>query len=173
MLHTGDVIDDGTIESYHAAKNMFAKLRLPIYFLSGNHDHAPTMQREMLGIAQPLDRYDYSFTMGGIQFIALDSFGLKQPGGYLTDSQLTNLRQVCTADGGPIAIFVHHQPLPLDVPWLDEITIMDSAMLISNHAEFGMRSVRQRVGCAVYFTGTFIAVRRWYAAACYSAVRRP
>jgi len=136
VLHTGDVTDDAALESYQVTKALFATLRLPIYYLSGNHDHAPTLQRELLGIDQPIDRYDYSFTIGDVQFIALDSFGLRQPGGYLTDTQLANLRRVCTPDGGPIAIFVHHQPLPLRVPWLDEITSMPSEMLISNHAEF-------------------------------------
>ncbi len=136
VLHSGDVTDDGKLDSYQAAKALLAPLKLPIYYLSGNHDNAAILQRELLGITQPNERYDQAFVIGGVQFVALDSMGLVQPGGYLTDSQLAGLNGFCAPDGPPLALLIHHQPLPLGIPWLDEVISMPSAMILSNHDAF-------------------------------------
>jgi len=58
------------------------------------------------------------------------------PGGHLTDEQLSWLGGYCAPDGPPLVITLHHEPLPLDVPWLDEITTMASPMLLDNHTAF-------------------------------------
>ncbi len=137
ILHTGDVVDDGFPESYTSAKSLLSELHAPIYYLSGNHDNARTLQRDLLGIETPAERYDQAFTVGGVQFVALDSMGLGEgPGGHLTETQLAWLRSYCTPDGPPLVVALHHQPLTLDVPWLDQVTMMPSAMIVDNHAAF-------------------------------------
>ena len=137
VLHTGDVVDDEQPESYANAKTILSELRVPVRYIVGNHDHAGLLQQTMVGIASPAARYDYAFELGGVQFVALDSTSLhEQPGGELTTAQLEWLRAYCQPEGKPLAVFVHHQPLPLGVPWLDEVITMPSAMIISNHAAF-------------------------------------
>ena len=137
VLHTGDVVDDEQPESYAKAKAMLSELHAPVHYIVGNHDNARLLQQTMIGIAQPAARYDYAFELGGIQFVALDSTSLhEQPGGELTAEQLNWLGGYCTSNGLPLAIFVHHLPLPLGVPWLDEVITMPSAMVISNHEAF-------------------------------------
>lgn len=136
VLHTGDVVEDASTTAYQQAKHLFSDLRAPIYYLSGNHDHAPELQRVLLDIQMPKDRYDYAFVVGGVQFVVLDSRGPIDPGGELTSEQIAWLGEYCTPDGPPLVIALHHEPIPLDVPWLDEITFMASPMLLRNSAEF-------------------------------------
>lgn len=141
ILHTGDVVEDGSAAAYQEARRLLADLRPPVYYVAGNHDHAPDLQRVLLGIDQPKERYDYVFEVGGVRVVVLDSRGKMDPGGELTDDQLIWLRDLCTPDGPPQVIAIHHEPLVLDVPWLDEITFMPTPMLVSNHAQF-MDAVR-------------------------------
>jgi Icc protein len=137
ILHSGDVVDDEQPESYANAKAILAELRAPVHYIVGNHDNARLLQQTMVGIESPAARYDYAFELGGVQFVALDSTTLhEQPGGELTDTQLDWLRGYCQTDGLPLAVFIHHLPLPLGVPWLDEVIAMPSAMIISNHQAF-------------------------------------
>ncbi len=147
VLHTGDVVNDGSIEAYQQAKHLFSDLRAPIYYLAGNHDHAPDLQRVLLNIESPLDRYDYTFEMGSVQFVMLDSRGSIDPGGELRADQLARLAEICTSDGLPLVIALHHEPVLLDVPWLDEMTFMPSPMLVSNYAQFmdAIRPARERI----------------------------
>src|SRR5579859_7313291 len=49
VLHTGDVVDDGQADSYATARSLLNQLRVPIYYLSGNHDDAKLLQRELVG----------------------------------------------------------------------------------------------------------------------------
>ena len=148
ILHSGDVVDDEQPDSYANAKAILSALRAPIHYVVGNHDNARLLQQTLVGIATPAPRYDYAFEQGGVQFVGLDSTSLhEQPGGELTSEQLDWLAGYCQPDGLPLAIFVHHLPLPLAVPWLDEVITMPSAMIISNHAAFRavLRPAAQRL----------------------------
>ncbi len=145
VLHTGDVTEDGSAAAYRRAKNVLSELHAPIRYLAGNHDDALVMQRELLGVDAPLERYDYAFEAGGVQFVMLDSRGPVQPGGQLSTGQLAWLSEFCTPAGPPLVIALHHEPLPLDVPWLDAAPpaspeSLDAsekpAMLLGNSGEF-------------------------------------
>jgi 3',5'-cyclic AMP phosphodiesterase CpdA len=146
VLHTGDVVNDEKAESYAEAKKLLAGLKVPIYYASGNHDDARLLQG-MIGIAQPTPRYDHDFFVGGVHFVVLDSRGSVDPGGHLTEDQLTWLGSHCALDGPPLVIILHHLPIVADVPWLDKIHTMPSAMIIDNHAQLlkTMRPARDRI----------------------------
>ncbi|MBA3883758.1 MAG: hypothetical protein H0X73_13890 [Chthoniobacterales bacterium] len=71
-----------------------------------------------------------------MQFLLLDSRGVIQQGGELTQSQLEGLASFCTADGPPLVIALHHPPVALDVPWLDSDIGMPVPILLSNREAF-------------------------------------
>ncbi len=147
VLHTGDVVNDEKAESYAEAKKLLAKLKIPIHYVSGNHDDARLLQG-MIGIEQPKERYDYGFVENGVDFVVLDSRGLVEPGGHLTDAQLNRLSDTCQMKSDqPLVIVLHHLPLPSDVPWLDEVHTMPSAMILDNYARFldTIRPARDRI----------------------------
>ncbi|MCS6872379.1 MAG: metallophosphoesterase [Anaerolineae bacterium] len=119
VLHTGDVVENGAAEEYALAKPLLAQLRFPIYYANGNHDNSDLLQRELIGIHTPNERYDCTFSIKGVQIAILDSSNRRDHTGILTESQLEALRSLCTSEGVPLIIALHHPPVPLDTPWLD------------------------------------------------------
>jgi len=120
VLHTGDVVEDGTEAAYRLAAAELSRLRLPVRYLAGNHDRGDFLQRVLLGRSRPVARLDDSFRAGGIDFLLLDSRGPHDPEGTLHEEQLAALKGRCAPEGPPLVIAIHHPPVPLDTPWLDQ-----------------------------------------------------
>ncbi len=119
VLHTGDLAEDRSEAAYVNARRVLARLRLPIHYVAGNHDDADALQRVMLGREPAGPRFDFTFQSGDVVVSAWDSRGPRDPAGTLTDGQLAALRALCTPEGPPLVIAIHHPPLPLDCRWLD------------------------------------------------------
>ena len=143
VLHTGDVVDQACTANYELAGSVLTQLKAPVYYLPGNHDCAVLMQSTLLQKSNALERYDQSFNIGGVQFLLLDSRGVNTAGGELLPSQLERLEAFCEAGDGPLVIGMHHPPISLDVPWLDD----DPAMSLSNRESClrAMKSAGQRL----------------------------
>lgn len=119
VLHTGDITDDASEAAYALARPLLEKIKAPIFYLIGNHDRPEPMQRVLLGKAPTAERYDYYTTVAGLGLAVFDTRGPVDPAGTLTAQQLESLRNLCQPDGPPLIIAVHHQPVELDVEWLD------------------------------------------------------
>lgn len=135
VLHTGDVMTDPTEEDeYRVARYMLGAIQAPVYYLSGNHDKPRFIQSILMNrsAAQITPTLDYSFEANGVQVIALDS-SVDEPDthyGLLTDAQLDWLAaQLDPADTRPLVVGVHHHPLPLLAPWLDNIVLKNGEAL--------------------------------------------
>jgi Icc protein len=119
VLHTGDVVEDRSEEAYHVARRLFSRLRFPVYYVAGNHDDAAILQRVMLERKTVIEPFDQAMTIGGVRVVVLDSRGPNDPGGTLSNEQISGLRALCRRKGEPLVIAIHHPPLPLDSRWLD------------------------------------------------------
>lgn len=122
VLHTGDVAYDPDPAAYAAVRDIFAELRWPIYYLAGNHDDSAALQTVVMGQEAPQAALHYTFTKNGVQVVAVDSNGpAEPPGGFMTEAQLDFLREQCRPDDPrPLVIAVHHNMLPVGIPWLDD-----------------------------------------------------
>ena len=120
VLHTGDVVEDRSEAAYHAARDILARLRLPIHYVAGNHDDAGFLQTAMMNRASARPRLDYQFSADGVLVAVFDSRGPRDPAGTLRDEQLAALRALCAREGPPLVIAIHHPPLPLDTKWLND-----------------------------------------------------
>jgi Icc protein len=139
VIHTGDIADDFSAEAYRLARPILERLKHPIHYVVGNHDHADYMQRELLGRTEIKSRWDYEFEVGGVLFAVFDSRSQRDPNGRLLPEQIQRLRALCTPTGQPLFLVLHHQAIPLDVPWLDNGSATWEAgriMKIENSAEF-------------------------------------
>lgn len=119
MLHTGDVVEDANPVSYELYRELISRLKFPVRYVAGNHDHAGELQTRLMGSDKVLERVDYCFEAGGIRFVVLDTRGPVQPGGRVEKTQLDWLKTQCASDGPPLVIAMHHVPVLLDTPWLD------------------------------------------------------
>ncbi|HVO44456.1 MAG TPA: metallophosphoesterase, partial [Aggregatilineales bacterium] len=120
VLHTGDVVDDWSEAAYRLAKPVLKRIKFPVYYVAGNHDDPDRLQRILLNQEPTAERYDYSFDCDGIHIAVFDTRRPEDnPGGTLKPAQLQALREVCTPDGPPLLIALHHEPVLLDVTWMD------------------------------------------------------
>ncbi len=142
VVHTGDVVTEPDERSYALAAEVFARLELPIYYATGNHDTAAQIRRWLpMGPRQALAGHDgplsYAFELRGQRFLVLDARGPDRidPRGLLYYGQLAVLDRELGPDGPPLTVFCHFPPLPMGIPWIDE------TMLILNGAELHQRLV--------------------------------
>jgi Icc protein len=119
VLHTGDIVDDRSEAAYSLAKSILQKLKAPVFYVLGNHDRAETMQRVMLNKVNSSERYDYYAKFGKTALAVFDTRGPVDPAGTLLPEQLAALQDLCSTSGPSLLIALHHQPVKLDVSWLD------------------------------------------------------
>jgi Icc protein len=122
VLHTGDVVYDPDERAYLAAQEILSQIPYLVYYIAGNHDDSDMLQRVMLGQSETRKPFYYTFEMKGVQFIMADSNGpAEHPRGFVDAEQMDWLAELCSAeDDRPLVVAVHHNVLPVDVPWLDE-----------------------------------------------------
>jgi 3',5'-cyclic-AMP phosphodiesterase len=121
VLHTGDVAYDPDAAAYPAARELFGRLRVPIYYTPGNHDDPLALQHVLLG-TEAISPFCYTVTVKGLRLIVLDSTGpAAPPAGSITAAQLGWLEQTLLQTGDEaVIVAVHHNPLPVGIPWLDD-----------------------------------------------------
>ena len=127
LLLTGDLSQDETPESYELLASLISPLKIPAYWIPGNHDNLSVMQ-------QILDKSpispEKSFQLGNWQFLLLSSVEAGCNGGKLSPESLDWLDSQLQQTGDrPVMIALHHHPLPIDCEIMD-------GMMLHNADEF-------------------------------------
>lgn len=121
VLLTGDLSQDASPASYRHLAGRCEKLGLPCHAIPGNHDIPAEMARSLVGGQIDMPR---RVACGIWNLVLLDSHLPGSEGGHLAAEQLANLEAGLAArPGAPALVVLHHQPLPLGSPWLDEMTL--------------------------------------------------
>jgi 3',5'-cyclic-AMP phosphodiesterase len=122
VLHTGDVAYDPDPEAYLICREILGEIAYPVHYLAGNHDDSAALQVHLLDRSEPLPGLRFEFEHNGVQVIGVDSNGpAEPPAGFMIDDELEWLAGLCQAqDERPLVIAVHHNMLPVGVPWLDD-----------------------------------------------------
>lgn len=123
VLHTGDIVYHADAEAYAAVQRLAANFNLPMYYVAGNLDDARLIQTLLMGRAESELQAElyYTFAVNDVQIACLDSNRTaSHPVNHISDVQLDWLRSLCNADDDrPLIVAVHHNPLAVGVPWLD------------------------------------------------------
>ncbi len=122
ILLTGDLSQDGSAESYDQLSRLLAPLKLPIYWLPGNHDCVETMTRSL---SAPIFQSEKRFSDQGWQFILLNSQIPGEVPGRLSAATLKELTQHLEQTDEPTAIAFHHPPVQLQAAWLDNSALQN------------------------------------------------
>ncbi len=127
VIHTGDVVTDPDDDSYELAAKTLAAIRVPVYYVTGNHDAASDIRRYMnMGPKKDLTDdptiLSYMFEVKGYRFLVLDARGPEEidPHGLLSEAQLEIVHRETQSGGPPLTIFIHFPALPLNSNWHDE-----------------------------------------------------
>jgi 3',5'-cyclic-AMP phosphodiesterase len=130
-IHTGDSVSEESEKAYLLFKEELASLKIPTYFAIGNHDDRASFRKLVLTALPDDAPYYYDFELQGWHFVVLDSSDRGQVSGRIDNAQLLWLEQALQQHPRqPTFVFLHHHPLPLGIPWLDELMLQDSARLI-------------------------------------------
>jgi Icc protein len=121
VLHTGDVAYNPDPGAYATCREILGAIACPVHYVAGNHDEQETLQTYMQPELKGSASTYYEFEVNAVQIIIADSNGpVEPPAGYVTDDQLTWLNRLCSADDRrPLVVAVHHNVLPVGIPWLD------------------------------------------------------
>jgi len=139
LVLSGDVSEDGSIESYKRVAEQvraWAPLRA---WLPGNHDKKDAM-------AKVLCRPDFDagpvLDWGGWRIVLLDSAFGDRGDGIVDEARLAPLTSVKT-DGcnRPALAFIHHQPMPVNAPWIDKYGLGQSELLWQNLADTRVKAL--------------------------------
>ena len=121
ILATGDLVHDPTMEAYTNLSRILQSIQLPVFCLPGNHDR-PAMMDDLLNTGT-LSTCK-SINCGEWEFCLLDSVLEDSEKGYLNPAELEYLQarlSVSTAEH--MLICLHHQPLAIGSPWMDEMKV--------------------------------------------------
>jgi Icc protein len=122
VLVTGDVADHGRPAEYQAARELLGG-PAPVLICPGNHDRRASFRRVLLGDPDggegPVNQVH---RLDGVTVLLCDSTVPGQDGGYLDDETIAWLdAALAAAPDGPALVAMHHPPLPLGVPFVDDI----------------------------------------------------
>ncbi|MEA1889609.1 MAG: 3',5'-cyclic-AMP phosphodiesterase [Pseudomonadota bacterium] len=122
VLATGDLSQDGSMESYQQFANSVQSLGAPVYWVPGNHDdpgyfHQPGKF--------PLSRRSI-IEAGNWRILLLDSVVPGDESGHLSSSELDYIAKHVFDGERHTLLVMHHQPIPCGSSWLDSM-ILDNA----------------------------------------------
>ena len=125
VLVTGDLVDAGSQEEYRRLRELLAPLRMPLYFIPGNHDDRDALRSVFSDHAYlgPLGAPAcYCLSGYPLRLIALDTTVAGDTGGALDAPQIAWLEeQLDAAPREPTLIFMHHPPFETGIARMDAI----------------------------------------------------
>jgi Icc protein len=128
VMLTGDVAEDASMAAYGRVSAALGSLGAPVIALPGNHDDPAVMSRyfPMGPWSGPLFR-----SARGWQLVLLDSTARGQIHGSIDPSQLDALRRnLARSQAEHILLALHHQPVPVNSPWIDRYALQQPDALL-------------------------------------------
>lgn len=121
ILATGDLSQDGSLQSYQRFVELVSPLNVPIHWLPGNHDDVDYFHVPQDGF--PLSSRS-TLDLGAWRIIMLDSVVPGKDHGKLAQSELDYLAdQLRDCDGRHCLVVLHHQPIATGADWLDTMQL--------------------------------------------------
>ncbi len=123
VIITGDLIDDGSPESYAHAKQLLAAIKQPLLLIPGNHDEREAFRQAFadlgyLPASGPL--HFVAGRYGPVRIVALD---ITVPGlhhGDFDDAAAAWLEQTLAAEPHrPTLVMLHQPPFASGIPYID------------------------------------------------------
>jgi len=142
VVVTGDVSDDGSIESYLSAHEKLIKLNVPFLVIPGNHDLRNPMREvfnEHVEFSTHSSQFDWVFKYEETVIVGLDSLVEGENFGFLEKTSLEFLsNQLSIHNGSDIVLLIHHPPIKTGIYFMDKIGLTNSSDLaeclkVTNH----------------------------------------
>jgi Icc protein len=121
VLATGDISQDGSIESYRRMREKLEAFGVPFYWLSGNHDQNQVITEASKGTDALQKIIDFPHW----RIVMLDSSVSEKVHGYLKQQELDLLESALETDKHVLVCF-HHHPINVGARWIDNIGVKNA-----------------------------------------------
>ena len=133
LVVTGDISDDGSMESYLSAYEKISKLNVPILVIPGNHDLRDPMRKvfhENVQFSKNSSQFDWVFEFDETLIIGLDTLVEGENFGFLEEKSLDFLsHQLSNNSGSDLVLLIHHPPIKTGIYFMDQIGLTNSSDL--------------------------------------------
>lgn len=119
IILTGDISENGCIESYQRIKNHLSYFHCPFLWIPGNHDISMNM-------ANVFGRMLSKTILGNWKIVLLDTTIPGKPHGYMNEEKLIDLNKQLSGNNNPTLIALHHHPHPMKGKHIDEYCLKNS-----------------------------------------------
>ncbi len=126
MIITGDLSDWGEANDYHRLSKTIAKIEMPVHLCIGNHDHRPAFASVFPDHIGEGGFIQYAVPLSLGHAIVLDTWGPETHAGHFCARRAEWLTRQLQELLGPIWIFMHHNPVPIEVAPMDKIMLLDA-----------------------------------------------
>jgi 3',5'-cyclic-AMP phosphodiesterase len=128
ILATGDLSQDGSVDSYRRFRRLTAGLEADTRWFPGNHDDLPAMREACSGS----DLLEPVVDLGNWRIVLLDSSIPGAVPGYLADDQLELLEKALSdAPQRHHLVCFHHHPVSIGCQWMEPIGIRNPDALFA------------------------------------------
>lgn len=128
LVHTGDLVHDGSEAGYRRLHDALDELALPGLVMPGNHDERAMMAAVFSGGRLTAERQQ---CVGDWALIALDTLWDGEVQGRLSATELAGLDEALAAtDARHILLALHHPPVSVGTAWLDAIGLNEPTALL-------------------------------------------
>lgn len=128
VIASGDVSQDGTLESYQQFREMTRQIDAPARWIPGNHDEPQIMAQAAVQsqLLEPI------VDIGNWRITLLDSAVPGSVPGYLQDDQLQLLaRALSEAPERHHLVCLHHHPVSIGCAWMEPIGLRNPDALFA------------------------------------------
>ncbi len=128
LFISGDISENGSIESYQLIKTIFDDIGVSICCIPGNHDNKTNML-EVLSESNNI-KFSEKLSLPNWDILFLDTAFDGEPHGLLTNKALEKLQFNIESSNSPnICIVMHHLPCVIENPYID-------CEILKNSSEF-------------------------------------
>ena len=141
VLVTGDLAENGRDTEYEQARELLARLEVPVHVLPGNHDDRRALRRRFGLPGADAAPVHYAVDLGPLRLVVLDSTRPGEDPGTLGSEQLAWLdAELGAAPYQPTLLAMHHPPFLTGIRACDEVGLPASdrsglAEVVGRHAQ--------------------------------------
>jgi len=140
VLISGDIVDDGALQSYGTAKALIADIQAPVILIPGNHDERDAFRRSFGDNADLPNSGPLHFVAGNYGPVRVIGFDVTVPGqhhGVLDDAACNWLDRALSVEADrPTLLMMHQPPLVAGIPYLDDYRCFGGEHLASLIARY-------------------------------------